>query len=142
MTARRAALFAALALSCTAAACGQDDDGGRSPAGGAATRLTVTVHPRGPDEPRRRETTADCSGPARDEATCRRLQMLPPDAFAPVPRGRVCTQIYGGPATATVRGELRGQPVSARFSLENGCRIDRWKRLAWLLGDPPGITRP
>lgn len=142
MTARGAAVFVALAVPCTAAACGQDDDAGRAPAGDALTRLTVTVHPRGPDEPRRRQTTVDCSGPARDQPTCRRLEALPPDAFAPVPPDRVCTQIYGGPATATVRGELRGQPLSARFSLQNGCQIDRWKRFAWLLGDPPGITRP
>lgn len=101
------------------------------------TRLVVEVHPRGPDEPARRRTVVDCTDGMRESVTCQRLERLRTDAFAPVTRDRVCTQVYGGPATAVVRGKLRGRAVVGRFSLKNGCEIDRWERFAWLIGEPP-----
>jgi hypothetical protein len=45
-----------------------------------------------------------------------------------VPADVACTEIYGGPATARVRGTLQGKPVDARFSRTNGCEIARWER--------------
>jgi hypothetical protein len=54
-----------------------------------------------------------------------------------VPDNVACTQVYGGPATARVRGELNGKSVDARFALINGCEIERWDRNRVLLDDAP-----
>jgi len=47
----------------------------------------------------------------------------------------MCTQIYGGPQTATVRGSWGGQAVDASFSRENGCEIARWDAATAVLGE-------
>ncbi|KUO19644.1 SSI family serine proteinase inhibitor [Streptomyces dysideae] len=57
------------------------------------------------------------------------------NAFAPVPRGSMCTMQYGGPATAHVTGTWVGRPVDATFDRGDGCRIARWDRLVPLLPD-------
>ena len=46
---------------------------------------------------------------------------------------RVCTDIFGGPQTATVEGTIRGKAVSARFARRNGCEIARWEAASPLL---------
>ncbi|MCQ6555979.1 subtilase-type protease inhibitor [Streptomyces sp. C10-9-1] len=51
------------------------------------------------------------------------------DPFAPVPRGRMCTQQYGGSATARITGTWQGRPVDASFDRSNGCEISRWRSL-------------
>jgi hypothetical protein len=53
-----------------------------------------------------------------------------------VPPETACTQIYGGPASARVTGELLGKRVDARFERTDGCQIERWERNRVLLGDP------
>ena len=113
------------------AGCGSDDDGEGSPAGRSApaTDLTVTVWPKGPDGPMR-ERRVECPG----AAVCGELSAR---SFAPVPRNKACTAIYGGPSVARVTGTLRGEPVDERFGLEDGCEIARWERNRALLG-PPG----
>jgi hypothetical protein len=100
------------------------------------SRLTVVVRPQGLDGPARARTIS-C---ADDDRQCQRVRAAQPAAFAPVPDSAVCTQTYGGPATARVTGTLDGEHVDARFSLRDGCQISRWERLAWLLGEPPGIS--
>ena len=127
-------------LAVVVAACGQrEEPAGEPPPHG--TRLVVTVRPGGPGGmPDVREI--ECLPHAR-RLPCVRLETVEVEDFAPVPAGVRCTAIYGGPATASVRGRLRGRRVDARFSLRNGCEIARWERFAWLLGDPPaGITPP
>ncbi len=57
-------------------------------------------------------------------------------SFAPLPADAVCTQVYGGPEVATVRGVFRGQAVDAVFTRRNGCEIARYDRLLRLLGLP------
>lgn len=64
-------------------------------------------------------------------AACRKLAQLEAP-FAPVPADAVCSQIYGGPQTARVRGTFRGRRVDARFNRRNGCEIARWNRVAFL----------
>ncbi|MEU6978362.1 MULTISPECIES: SSI family serine proteinase inhibitor [unclassified Streptomyces] len=49
--------------------------------------------------------------------------------FAPVPKDQMCTQQYGGPATAHVTGDWQGRSIDARFSRANGCEIGRWDDL-------------
>ena len=71
---------------------------------------------------------------ARPAAACRRLSACSKQSpFLPVPPATVCTQIYGGPQEALVRGTFRGRRVSTRFTRRNGCEIARWNRLAFLL---------
>jgi hypothetical protein len=112
----------------TFAGCGEDDEEARGGGGAPATRLTVTVWPEGMGGPERKRTV-ECPG----SQICGRLSV---DALAPVPRDRVCTAIYGGPAVARVTGTLRGERVNAEFSLEDGCQIARWERNRALLGPP------
>ena len=49
------------------------------------------------------------------------------------PSEGICTQIYGGPQTARVRGEIGGRGVNRRFARTNGCEIDEWDRAGVLL---------
>ena len=60
------------------------------------------------------------------EAACAVLTAMGDQAFAPLPTGMMCTQIYGGPQTATVRGIWQGADVDASFSRTDGCQIGRW----------------
>ncbi len=54
------------------------------------------------------------------------------DPFAPVPKDASCTQVYGGPQEADVRGVYRGRPVKAHFDRGNGCEIERWDKVGFL----------
>lgn len=61
------------------------------------------------------------------------------EIFFPVPRpDRICTQQYGGPQVATVRGWFRGRKVNSSFSRTDGCEIARWKTMSPLLGSTGG----
>jgi hypothetical protein len=110
--------------------CGSEEDGqdGSTGPSAPATELTVTVWPKGQDGPKQ-ERRVECPG----AAVCGDLSA---QSLAPVPRDMACTAIYGGPSEARVTGTLRGEPVDERFSLEDGCQIDRWERNRALLGPP------
>ncbi|GAA2791030.1 SSI family serine proteinase inhibitor [Streptomyces showdoensis] len=69
--------------------------------------------------------------PAAENA-CKRLEQIAAagsDPFAPVPADQLCTQQYGGPATARVTGTWQGRSIDARFSRADGCEISRWENL-------------
>jgi hypothetical protein len=118
----------AIVLACLlVAGCGGGEDGDERPSA-PATELTVTVWPEGRDGPMR-ERRVECPG----ADLCGRLSV---ERLAPVPRTTPCTAIYGGPAVARVTGTLNGEPVDARFGLEDGCEIARWERNQALLGPP------
>ncbi len=51
-------------------------------------------------------------------------------------KGRVCSEIYGGPQHATIKGKIGGQPVDVTVKRSDGCGIEDWQRLEWLLGTP------
>ena len=78
-----------------------------------------------------------CDPPGGDhpdpEAACRVLAEGGDAALPAVRKDRVCTQVYGGPETATVSGTWRGRPVVSSFSRTDGCQIARWDALAALL---------
>jgi Tol biopolymer transport system component len=105
---------------------------------GTAGRTSLTIHvwPGGKQrasQPRR--WTLACQ-PARGTLpgagrACRRLLALR-RPFRPVPRDAVCTEIYGGPQVAEVRGRLRGRRVAGRFTRTDGCQIERWNRVRFL----------
>lgn len=92
----------------------------------ALTSLTITVWPgAGPESFTR---ALRCPSSDRDCAALARI----PRPFAPVPAGAVCTEIYGGPRRAFVRGTYRGRRIWVRFARRNGCEIARWDRHAFL----------
>jgi Subtilisin inhibitor-like len=91
-------------------------------------RWTLRCNPRGGSLPTRR-------------VACRRLADMTPSAFAPVPADAVCTQIYGGPQKAVVKGTFGSRRIWASFRRRNGCEIDRWQRFSpWLL-PAGGVSR-
>ncbi|ROQ81477.1 subtilase-type protease inhibitor [Streptomyces sp. NBC_01260] len=105
----------------------QGDDG--------RTHLTVVVSGSGdPAADGSYELECDPAGgshPAARQA-CDRLAQLPgesADPFAPVSPDAMCTQQYGGPATARVTGSWRGRSIDAAFDRTNGCEIGRWNSL-------------
>jgi len=114
-------VLAACGLLLAAGGCGGDD----SSADKGSTDLVVTVWPQGADGPARRHRVA-CPG---DQA-CAGLSAA---RLRPVPANVACTEIYGGPAVARVRGTIDGKPVDARLERTNGCEIARWQRNATLL---------
>lgn len=105
---------------------------------GTAGRTSLTIHvwPRGKQRALRPQRWTLACEPARGTLpgaarACRRLLAMR-RPFRAVPRGVACTEIYGGPQVAEVRGTLRGRPVTARFSRTDGCQIERWNRVSFL----------
>lgn len=94
--------------------------------GSAAEEWTLTCEPVGGTHP-------------EPEIACATLDRLDPAVLEPVPPDQMCTQIYGGPQTATIAGTWDGAEVDAAFSRENGCEIDRWDEMADIVGDPGGV---
>ena len=66
-------------------------------------------------------------------AACEALETNGAAALPPVPKDKACTQIYGGPETATISGTWQGQRVMSTFARNDGCQISRWKLMAGLL---------
>jgi len=103
--------------------------GGKPP----STRLEISISIRGKDAPTKL-WTLNCPvggtlpNPAR---ACSRLEAFD-HPFAPVPKGVACTEVYGGPQTADVRGTFRGRSINAHFARGNGCEIARWNRVRFL----------
>jgi hypothetical protein len=81
-----------------------------------------------------------CNPPGGDhpdpETACRVLDRDGEWALPPVPKNKLCTQVYGGPEQATITGTWRGRPVASRLSLINGCETARWAALIGLLPKP------
>jgi hypothetical protein len=96
------------------------------------TSLEISVTPGG-EAPTKIWTLRCPDGGTLPEAeqACSKLLQLD-DPFAPVPRDVACTEIYGGPQEAEVRGTFRGRRVDARFSRTNGCEIARWDTVEFL----------
>jgi hypothetical protein len=46
--------------------------------------------------------------------------------LAPVPASTMCSQIYGGPQTATITGTVKGRKINSAFSRTDGCQVARW----------------
>ncbi len=124
-----AALLACLFL----AACGEDDE--RPAAASSLAELTVAVDADGRDSRPPRTTTVSCDAP-EDSRVCRAVATIARKTFEPTPGNVACTELYGGPETATVKGTLRGERVDAKFTRVNGCEIARWQDAAALLGRP------
>ncbi|POH72218.1 SSI family serine proteinase inhibitor [Arthrobacter glacialis] len=59
---------------------------------------------------------------------------------SPDPTSQMCTQLYGGPATASVTGTIAGKAVDRDFDLKNGCGISAWTAALPLLVEQPAGT--
>jgi hypothetical protein len=120
------------------AGCGSDKDIiGRY--GPQAASLDVVVRPEGPGGPEVGNTIR-CGrfGPGSPGSPeCDELEGFTAADLAPTRPGRACAAIFGGPATATVRGAVLGVRVDTGFTLENSCEIERWRRNSVILGPPP-----
>lgn len=108
------------------------------------TALTVTYWQNGQRIDDREDWTLRCN-PARGThprraAACNRLDAGGWKLVAPVPGSAICTEIYGGPQVAVVKGFLQGRRVWARFTRVNGCQIHRWSRLSPWLFPAGGVT--
>jgi hypothetical protein len=115
---------------CTAsvAACGAHESGTDRLA-----RLTVRVDDDGAQGPDQAKLmTLDCVSASQSEA-CGAAAKVTSEDLAPTPGGVACSQLYGGPQTATIAGTLRGERVDASFSRVNGCETTRWGHVQALL---------
>jgi hypothetical protein len=54
------------------------------------------------------------------------------------PQDRVCTELYGGPDRARVRGNVAEAQVDRRFDRTDGCGIADWDKAQPLLPRPLG----
>ncbi len=151
---RRAAAAVFVVMLLLVAGCRQDPPGPVSPSGGTPMTTPPTSDPT-PGEPPtagsalsvvvldgaggRTHWTLTCDpvgGTHPDPtAACAALTAHGERALPAVRKDRACTQIYGGPQTASVTGTWAGAAVRSSFSLKNGCEIARWKMLQGLL--PP-----
>jgi hypothetical protein len=118
--------LAALAL---LAACG-----GEGTPDKRATELEITVWPSGRSGDQH-EATLGCSPAGGSlgsaEEACRRLERMDRPFLRPDDQA-VCTEIYGGPATAEIRGTFDGAQVDTTFARTDGCEIALWDRHQFL----------
>jgi hypothetical protein len=110
----------------------------------ASEQLTISIDRGDGREPE--EYTLVCEGdhPSTHpdaEAACAHLSGLT-DPFAPIPTDAMCTEIYGGPQTATITGNWKGEPVQLELSRVDGCRIAQWDSLGPVLPGPVGVDPP
>lgn len=130
----RRALYA-LALAFPSAAC--STGGADTVAAAPRTDVTIEIVRDLGAEPERLTLTCEPTGgthPAAAQA-CVDLARLP-EPFAPLPSDQVCTEIFGGPQTATITGTHRGEPVRSELSRSDGCRIAQWDGLGAVLPGP------
>lgn len=127
---RRLALTC-LAVAVLAAGCGEDDD--EQPAAAPALAdLRVQVDPDGKGSRPARNTTVRCSS-AEESPLCEKVAALRLADIEPPSRATACTELYGGPQTATITGTLRGRRIDLKLSRVNGCEIARWEAARALL---------
>ena len=125
--------LALVALALVAAGCGEDDEEPAAAApSGSLAQLTVTVDEDGEGGAAAKTTEVSCDA-AGYSAVCGAVAKLPAKVFEPTPGDVACTQQFGGPETATVKGTLNGKAVDAEFARSNGCEISRWEKAQPLL---------
>lgn len=108
------------------------------------TKIELSLSIRADGQNESAHYTLICSGSAAAKtsehptpsAACE-LLAASPQILDPVPADQMCTQQYGGPATALVTGTRAGQPISREFDLKDGCGISDWRNALPLLGQQP-----
>jgi len=129
---RLAALF--LIAAAVLAGCGSDDPNPAAPGHDTLAELVITVDDDGEAGAPARELKLTCHEPT-DSQACGAAAGVSARDLAPTPPDTACTQIFGGPETATIKGTIRGEPVDATFSRSDGCEVERWKRVEALLAE-------
>ncbi len=129
-------LFAAPAAAAPLPLDGLDHDGDHltitvTDRGTHDVRYELYCHPAGGTHPHAREACDQLDGQTS----------WGKDPFAPVPRGQMCTMIYGGPEHAHIAGTWAGRPVSADFDRTNGCETARWNRFSTVFGESKGLPK-
>ncbi len=114
------------------AGCGAEEERGLMPSSAIVTKLDITFDPDGAGGKRASRRSVQCAEPP-EGGDCVFASHLRPADFEPVPDDVACTELFGGPETATVSGTLEGRRVDARFARNNGCEIARWEKVAPLL---------
>lgn len=141
----RAASVLALALCLPVAGCSDDDDG----PGDSERPASVSLELRYDDGEGEVSTavlrctdgvTATGWLSERDgQELCAAARRLAPFLAEEPEPDRICTQIYGGPQRARIRGTIEGRQVDRSFSRENGCEIADFDRVGALLPEPAGV---
>jgi len=104
------------------------------PGGSRSGRADLTIRVRGGPVLTWHLTCGPAGGSHPDpERACRVLAGEGASALSPVPKDRMCTEIYGGPQTAEITGTWRGEKVLASLKRTNGCELGRWSALEGLL---------
>jgi hypothetical protein len=117
------------------AGCGSDEPTPAAGGNGQLAELVVTVDDdgaRGSAAPR--ELRLDCAKPT-DSPACGAAAGVSAADLAKTPDDVACTQLYGGPEEATIKGTIRGSSVDASFKRTDGCEISRWERVKALLAE-------
>jgi hypothetical protein len=143
MAIRRALVLSLLGLLLVVAvaACGSDDaKSGSGSATTTGTELKVTG-----ESAKALSGTVSCSGDTSkgtgmfaDNAVevCQKISNEPA-AFSKVgDDSRMCAQMYGGPEHARIQGTVASEKVDVTVTRNDGCGIDDWQQLEWLLGPP------
>ena len=86
---------------------------------GSTSTWTLTCDPAGGDHPDAERACAAIEGHR--------------SALNPVPKDRMCAQVYGGPEKATITGTWRGEEIFAALTRTNSCEIARWDALVPLV---------
>jgi hypothetical protein len=116
------------------AGCGSDDPNPAAPGHDQLAQLVITVDADGEAGAPAKELRMTCHEPT-DSQACGAVAGVSARDLAPTPPNTACTQLFGGPETATIKGQIRGEDVDATFSRKDGCEIERWKRVEALLAE-------
>lgn len=123
-----------LATALLLAGCGGDDERAArtpTPPAAPASGVAVTVSTR--EAPGPGSYTARCA----DAACVRRWRAWASKAGGDA---RACTELYGGPERADVRGTIAGEALDVTVTRSDGCGIADYERLFELLGREPPVA--
>jgi hypothetical protein len=114
--------------------CGDSDD---ADSGDAFTdgdsSLTVSLDPDGPDGPEEEMTEEVSCEDGSDDPVCLAVAGMDVEALEPVSPDTACTELFGGPDTASLEGRIEGNDVDVDLTRANGCEIERFDAAVPLL---------
>lgn len=111
------------------------DDGAGHPQTYALTCDDSAIVDSAPAAPGTDSTTDTATDTGAPTTPCARLADLGGPLPA-IPPDQICSMLYGGPQTATVRGIWHGRVVDETYRRTNGCEVARWARMTPALPDP------
>jgi hypothetical protein len=135
---RLGVLWSVLVAACLLPAAAHAASPGTAPAAVVALKLSVTDAPGATPRPATLTclgTWANATGYLRGtpEEGCRQAGRLARWLLSPPDPERVCTQVFGGPQTATVDGAINGRRIPRAFSRTDGCELADWDQMGLLL---------